>query len=119
MNNNNKKLIIFSLFYRTNTNVKMILAHYDLDKTKVCKILERFHAKFKKRRKFRENPNPTPKTIDMNTIKSIQIYKRTCKYVNETEIKTKANLVIKIQYSPKKEYYILNVLYDDYKDLIT
>lgn len=93
----------------------MILAHYNLDNTKVCKILERFHEKFKKRRKFKGNPNPTPKTIDMN---NIQIYKRTCKYVNETEIEIKANLVIKIQYSQKKEYYILNVLYEDYKDLL-
>jgi hypothetical protein len=96
----------------------MILAHYNIDKTKVGKILERFHEKFKRRRKFIGNPNPNPNTIDINNINTIQIYKRTCKYVNETEIETKANLVIKIQYSPKKEYYILNVLYEDYKDLL-
>ena len=96
----------------------MILAHYQLDKTKVYQILERFHEKFKRRRKFIGNPNPNPKTIDINNINIIQIYKRTCKYVNETEIETKANLVIKIQYSPNSEYYILNVLYTDYKDLL-
>ena len=94
----------------------MILAHYTLDKTKVCKILERFHEKFKRRRKFIENPNP--KIIDINNVNNIQIYKRTCKYVNETKIETKANLVIKIQYSPNEEYYMLNVLYTDYKDLL-
>jgi len=94
----------------------MILAHYDLDTPKVTRILERFHEKFKRRRKYIANPNPKPN--NMNTINSIQIYTRTCKYVNETEIETKKNLVIKIQYSSKKEYYILNVLYEDYKDLL-
>jgi hypothetical protein len=102
----------------------MILAHYQLDASKVNQILERFHAKFKRRRAFKgkpipkQNPNPNPKKIDMNTIKIIDIYKRTCKYANETEIETKTNLVIKIQYYPNKEYYILNILYEDYKDLL-
>lgn len=95
----------------------MILAHYNLDKTKVYRILERFHAKFKRRLKFRGNPN-IKTTLDINSINIIQIYKRTCKYVNEKEIETKENLVIKIQYSPNREYYILNVLYADYKDLL-
>ena len=96
----------------------MILAHYNIDKTKVGKILERFHEKFKRRRKFIGNPNPNPKTIDINNINIVQIYKRTCKYIDLNKTETKANLVIKIQYYPKKEYYFLNVLYDDYKDLL-
>ena len=95
----------------------MILAHYNLDKMKVYQILERFHEKFKRRRKCRGNPNPGP-NIDSININTVQIYKRTCKYVNETETEIKPILVIKIQYSPKKEYYILNVLYADYKDLL-
>lgn len=94
----------------------MILAHYNLDNTKVSNILERFHTRFKRRRKFVSNPNG--KSIpNIDTIKNIKIYKRTCKYVNENSNETKSNLVIKIQYSTK-EYYILNVLYDDYKDLL-
>jgi hypothetical protein len=94
----------------------MILAHYNLDNTKISKIFERFHQRFKRRRKFLSNPNG--KSLpNIDTIKNIKIYKRTCKYVNENSSETKANLVIKIQYSTK-EYYILNVLYDDYKDLL-
>lgn len=96
----------------------MILAHYNLDKTKLSLILERFHEKFKRRLKFRGNPNPTPLDIDINTINIIDIYKRTCIYVCEHEMETKENLVIKMQYSPNEEYYILNVLYTDYKDLL-
>ena len=92
----------------------MILSHYVLDKTKVYDILERFHTKFKKRRKFSQNPNPKPNR-NFPPIKHIEVYKRTCKFsLNET----KPMLVIKIQYSTNKEYYILNVLYDDYKDLL-
>ena len=94
----------------------MILAHYNLDNIKVSKILERFNTKFKRRRKF--IPNPNSKCLpNLDTIKNIKIYKRTCKYVNETSNEIKSNLVIKIQYSIT-EYYILNVLYDDYKDLL-
>lgn len=95
----------------------MILAQYNLDKTKVYKILKRFHEKFKRRRVFKENPNGKIPP-DINTINIIKVYKRTCKYTNEIETETKANLVIKIQYSPNEEYYILNVLYKDYKDLL-
>lgn len=111
----NKKLILFSQT-KTKINQTMILAHYNLDNTKVSNILERFHTKFKRRRKF--VPNPNSKCLpNIDTIKNIKIYKRTCKYVNENSNETKSNLVIKIQYSTK-EYYILNVLYDDYKDLL-
>lgn len=94
----------------------MILAHYHLDNTKVSNIIERFHQKFKRRRKFVSNPN-SKSLPNIDTIKNIKIYKRTCKYVNENSNEIKANLVIKIQYFTK-EYYILNVLYDDYKDLL-
>ena len=61
----------------------MILAHYNLNKTQVYKILERFYIKFKIRRTFKSNPNGSPPCID--EIKIIKIYKRSCKYVNETE----------------------------------
>ena len=95
----------------------MILAHYKLDKQKVYQILERFHTRFKRRRVFKTNPNgELPPSIE--TMETVQIYKRTCKYIDLNKNDTKANLVIKIQYSKKKEYYILNVLYDDYKDLL-
>ena len=95
----------------------MILAHYNLDKQKVYQILERFYTRFKRRRVFKTNPNgKSPPSI--HTMQKVQIYKRTCKYVDLNKNDTKANLVIKIQYSKKKEYYILNVLYDDYKDLL-
>jgi len=98
----------------------MILAHYHLDASKVDKILQRFHEKFKRRLTFKANPNPYPKNIDMDTIKIIDIYKRTCKYANETENETKTNLVIKMQYTsrPRAGLYSLNVLYEDYKDLL-
>jgi len=94
----------------------MILAHYNLDNTQVYKILERFYIKFKRRRTFRTNPNKCPPCID--EIKIIKIYKRSCKYVNETENKMRENLVINIQLNSNLENYILNVLYDDYKDLL-
>ena len=95
----------------------MILAHYYLDKTKVYQILERFYTKFRRRRVFTPNPNgESPPNI--NTMQTVKIYKRTCKYINENSNETKANLVIKIQYYTSNEYYILNVLYEDYKDLL-
>jgi hypothetical protein len=94
----------------------MILAHYNLDKAKVYKILERFYIKFKRRRTFKPNPNGSPPCID--EIKIIKIYKRSCKYVNETENKMRENLVIKLQLNSNLEYYNLNVLYEDYKDLL-
>ena len=96
----------------------MILAHYPIDKTKIYKILERFHIKYKKRRKFQSNPNgKTPPMLD--DIHPIQIYKRTGVYSSENQNKTKEHLVIKIRSYPKpNDCYILNVLYDDYKDLL-
>ena len=94
----------------------MILAHYNLDNIKISNIIERFHQRFKRRIKF--VPNPNGKSLpNIDKIQNIKIYKRTCKYVNENSSETKANLVIKIQYSIT-QYYILNVLYDDYKDLL-
>ena len=96
----------------------MILAHYFIDKTKIYKILERFYIRYKKRRKFEPNPNgETPPPI--HSIQNIQIYKRTCVYSRENKNEVKEHLVIKIKRYPKSsDYYILNVLYDDYKDLL-
>ena len=96
----------------------MILAHYIIDKTIIYKILERFYVKYKKRRKFGPNPNgELPPSID--SIHSAQLYKRTCVYSSEKQNKTKEHLVIKIRSYPRpQECYILNVLYDEYKDLL-
>ena len=96
----------------------MILAHYTIDKTKIYKILERFYIKYKKRRKFEPNPNGKhPPSLD--SIQSAQLYKRTCVYSRENKNETKEHLVIKIKrYPQNSDYYILNVLYDDYKDLL-
>ena len=96
----------------------MILAYYNIDKTKIYQILERFYIRYKKRRKFEPNPNgKIPPPID--SIQNIQIYKRTCVYSRENKNEVKEHLVIKIKKYPKPfDYYILNVLYDDYKDLL-
>jgi hypothetical protein len=96
----------------------MILAHYNIDTTKIYNILERFYIKYKKRRKFEPNPNgkiPPP----FDSIQNVQIYKRTCVYSRENKNEVKEHLVIKIKRYPKpSDYYVLNVLYDDYKDLL-
>jgi len=96
----------------------MILAHYPIDKTKIYKILERFYIRYRKRRTFGSNPNgKNPPPID--SIQSIQLYKRTCTYSNEKQNNIKSHLVIKIKcYPTPYDYYILSVLYDDYKDLL-
>jgi len=96
----------------------MILTHYTIDTTKIYKILERFYIRYKKRRKFEPNPNgKIPPPID--SIQHIQIYKRTCIYSRENNNEVKEHLVIKIKRYPKSsDYYILNVLYDHYKDLL-
>jgi len=96
----------------------MILHHYTIDKTKIYKILERFHIKYRKRRKFEPNPNgKLPPPIDSN--ENIQIYKRTCVYSKENNNELKEHLVIKIRSYPRSnDYYILNVLFDEYKDLL-
>lgn len=97
----------------------MILAHYNLDKNKIYNILERFHTRYKKRRKFEPNQNGIiPPLLDY--IQSIQIYKRTCIYSSEFRNNTiKEHLVIKIKRYPKtSDYYILNLLFEDYKDLL-
>ena len=53
----------------------MILAHYNLDKTKISNIFERFHEKFKRRRQFKSNPNS--KSIPyIDEIENIKICKR-------------------------------------------
>lgn len=101
----------------------MILAHYTIDDTtKIYKILERFYIRYKKRRTFQSNPNgKIPPSFDSipNIHKNIQIYKRTCVYARENKNEIREHLVIKIKRYPKSsDYYILNVLYDDYKDLL-
>jgi hypothetical protein len=96
----------------------MILHNYHIDNTKIYKILERFHRKYKKRIKFGQNPNGIlPPPID--SIQHIQIYKRTCIYSRENQNEMKEHLVIKIKRYPEyTDYYILNVLFEDYKDLL-
>lgn len=96
----------------------MILARYNIDNTKIYKILERFYIKYKKRRKFQSNPNgKTPPILD--EVQNIQLYKRTCVYSSENQNKTKEHLVIKIRSYPRpNDCYILNVLFDEYKDLL-
>jgi len=96
----------------------MILAYYPIDKIKIYNILQRFYIRYRKRRKFAPNPNgKLPPPIDSN--ENIQIYKRTCVYSIENKNELKEHLVIKIKSYPKSsDYYILNVLYDDYKDLL-
>ena len=96
----------------------MILAYYTVDKIKIYNILERFHIKYKKRRKFEPNPNGKhPPSLD--SIQSAQLYKRICVYSRENNNERKEHLVIKIRSYPKtNDCYILNVLYDDYKDLL-
>ena len=96
----------------------MILAHYTIDTSKIYNILERFYIRYKKRRNFEPNPNGKhPPSLD--SMQSVQIYKRTCVYSRENKNEVKEHLVIKIKrYPQKSDYYILNVLYEDYKDLL-
>jgi hypothetical protein len=96
----------------------MILTHYNIDTHKIYKILERFYIKYKKRRKFESNPNgKTPPILDK--VHPIQIYKRTCVYSSEKQNQIKEHLVIKIKNYPRiNDVYILNIAFDEYKDLL-
>ena len=85
----------------------------------VYNILERFSTKYKKRRKPDSSNTIPNKPSILEKWNKIQIYKRTCKYSSENKNSIQENIVIKIHHYPRKnDYYILNVLFDDYRDII-
>ena len=80
-------------------------------------IMERFHSKYISRRnKGKPNPNTLPSSQD--DIKFIQAYINPCIYSNN-ENKKRENLIIKFKYEKISQDIIsLNILLEDYKDLI-
>jgi hypothetical protein len=80
-------------------------------------ILERFYSKFMLRK--RTGPNPNKYMCNREYIYLIKAYKIQCVYT-DNENKKKDNLVIKYTYKNNdiEEFISLNVLLDEYKDLI-
>ena len=82
-----------------------------LNKNQFYLIIKRIYLKFKLRRK----PNPTKEIFLTEDIVLVKAYIFPCIYSNNENIK-KENLVIKYIYN--KEIISLNILLDDYKDLL-
>jgi len=77
-------------------------------------IMERFHSKYISRRnKGKPNPNTLPSSQD--DIQIVQAYIVPCIYSNN-ENQKRENLFIKFIF--KKETISLNILLEDYKDLL-
>lgn len=76
-------------------------------------ILQRFNTKFKLRKKISPNPNIY---LEKQVILK-KAYKIYCIYSDDKN-KSKENLVIKYKNNLKDEIYSLNILLEDYKDII-
>jgi hypothetical protein len=83
-------------------------------------IIKRFHERFYERRsnsKIKYNPNELPLLLDLNIE---QVYTINCLYVGvEMEkVDNRRNLVVKYRLNKGDIIISLNVLYDEYKDLL-
>jgi hypothetical protein len=90
-----------------------------LNNTHIYYIIKRFYSKFKLRRNRRntgnKNPNILPYYID--DICYIKSYKFLCVYTDSKNIK-RENLVVKYTYKNPNEIISLNIILDEYKDLL-
>jgi hypothetical protein len=94
------------------------LEQYNIENITVDKILDRFYNTYQTRRKIGPNPNGNPKPL-IHQLHKIEVYKQKCIYSCEKKNEIKTHLVVKINNYPReKEYYILSVLWDDYRDLL-
>ena len=88
----------------------------ELNKNQVYSILKRFNKKFKlKRKPHFPNPNKLPNSKD--EIYLVKVYKIVCIYSNEKNTR-KENLIIKYKLNDTSETICLNLLYEEYKDLL-
>jgi len=88
-----------------------------LNNHQIYLIIQRFHSKFRLTRK-KDNPNPKPVLFTLNDIYLIKVYKLPCIYANDNYNKTREHLVIKYLYKNETESTSLNLLLDEYNDLI-
>lgn len=82
----------------------------------VHSIMERFYSKYK----YRHSDRTTKKLPNLQDIIFIQAYTNLCIYSNQSNLQ-KENIIIKfklINNDLVDEIISLNILYDDYKDLI-
>lgn len=88
-----------------------------LNNKQIHSIIQRFNSKFKLRIK-KDNPNPKHELFSLNDIYIIKTYKFPCTYSNVKSNEKRENLVIKYFYKNKKEIISLNLLLEEYKDLV-
>ena len=90
-----------------------------LHENQIINIIKRFHNKFS----YRNKSNKIKKIfyLEENDIEYITAYKKECKYCKKLEeIITKCHIVIKykILHDVDQSIVSLNILLDDYKDLM-
>ena len=84
--------------------------------TEVYYIIQRFYNRYKLIRNP-SYPNPNILSNHIQDITLIKMYKRSCIYSNKENC-YKENLVIKYKYKNANEIISLNILWDNYKDLL-
>jgi len=88
-----------------------------LNNKQIYSIIQRFHSKFMLRIK-KDNPNPKSVLFTVDDIYLDQVYKLPCTYANHNYNEKREHLVIKYFYKDEKEVTSLNLLLDEYNDLI-
>jgi hypothetical protein len=94
----------------------LFIMEVKLDKHHLYSIIKRFNFKFKLRRNP-DQPNPNKFIYQIEDINLIKAYIGPCTYSNNENIKKK-NLIIKYKLNNEEEIS-LNVLLDEYKDLLS
>ena len=79
-------------------------------------IIKRFNSKFKVRKK--DKPNPKLVLFTLNDIFLLKAYKFICNYTNDNHNEKKENLVIKYLFKNETVPISLNLLLDEYNDII-
>lgn len=88
-----------------------------INKYQIYSIIERFYSKYKYRVSGRTKTKNLP---NMNDILFVEAYTNSCVYSNQSNLQ-KENIIIKFKLTDNdlvNEIISLNILYDDYKDLI-
>ena len=88
-----------------------------LNNKQIHSIIQRFNSKFKLRIK-KDNPNPKHELFTLNDIYIIKTYKFPCTYSNHNYNKKREHLVIKYFYKNERDLTSLNLLLDEYNDII-
>lgn len=88
-----------------------------LNNKQIYLIIQRFNSKFRLRKK-KDSPNPKSELFTLNDIYLFNVYKFPCTYSNDNYNKKREHLVIKYFYKNETELTSLNLLLDEYNDLI-